>query len=218
MRVLMVSQAVPYLPCHDGFRLIPANLLRNLFNRHEFHLIALSCCGESEDQARWPRDYCKSVSSISIGTRNPREGARDERHGRFSSDSTRSTIRQRRFVRIYYISKAVGWQHCFARLRWRILESSACMTRRRCATGNSPGTPSVQRERIRFYLLSLLARREERRWFGYADRVVVTSPSDAAALSGALNADRIAVIPNGVDLDHSRIRRPRPGASYLPAT
>jgi glycosyltransferase involved in cell wall biosynthesis len=59
-----------------------------------------------------------------------------------------------------------------------------------------------RRERIRLRLLSRLARRQERRWFRYADRVAVTSPSDAQALSGAVNAERIAVIPNGVDLEY----------------
>ena len=39
---LLVSEMIPCLPSHDGFRLIPANLIRNLFERHEIHLIALS--------------------------------------------------------------------------------------------------------------------------------------------------------------------------------
>ena len=42
MRILLVSEMIPCLPSHDGFRLIPANLIRNLFERHEIHLIALS--------------------------------------------------------------------------------------------------------------------------------------------------------------------------------
>ena len=62
MRVLMVSEAVPYLPSHDGFRLIPANLIRNLSARHEIHLIALSHDREGAEQAEWPRPYCRSVS------------------------------------------------------------------------------------------------------------------------------------------------------------
>jgi glycosyltransferase involved in cell wall biosynthesis len=57
------------------------------------------------------------------------------------------------------------------------------------------------RERISLKLLSVLAKRQERRWFGYADRVVVTSPRDAMALSDGLNAEKIAVVPNGVDLE-----------------
>src|SRR5258708_13695420 len=60
--------------------------------------------------------------------------------------------------------------------------------------------------RLRLRLLALLARHQERRWFRYADRVVVTSPSDAQALSGATSAERIAVIPNGVDLEYFAYR------------
>ena len=38
------------------------------------------------------------------------------------------------------------------------------------------GFSAARRKRARLMLLSVLARRHERRWFGYADRVVVTSP------------------------------------------
>ena len=62
MKILLVSEMIPCLPSHDGFRLIPANLIRNLYERHEIHLIALSHGDEPEEQSEWPRAYCKSVS------------------------------------------------------------------------------------------------------------------------------------------------------------
>jgi glycosyltransferase involved in cell wall biosynthesis len=213
MRVLMVSQAVPYLPCHDGFRLIPANLLRNLFNRHEFHLIALSCCGESEDQARWPRDYCKSVSTFR-SERGIRAKAR-AMSGTVDSALTRLVNDTAAKVRPDILHLEGGGLAALLRSTTLRVPGILCVHDSKALRYREfAGYAVRRRERIRFYLLSLLARREERRWFGYADRVVVTSPSDAAALSGALNADRIAVIPNGVDLG-SFAYRPAPEAGRI---
>ena len=62
MKILLVSEMIPCLPSHDGFRLIPANLIRNLYQRHEIHLVALSYGEGTEKQSEWPRAYCKSVS------------------------------------------------------------------------------------------------------------------------------------------------------------
>ena len=62
MKILLVSEMIPCLPSHDGFRLIPANLIRNLYERHEIHLVALARDDEDEKQSEWPREYCKSVS------------------------------------------------------------------------------------------------------------------------------------------------------------
>ena len=91
----------------------------------------------------------------------------------------------------------------------------ACTIRKRCASANLPSTLRPRRESgVRLRVLSILARRQERRWFRYADRVVVTSPSDAQALSGGLSADRIAVIPNGVDLEYFAYR-PAPEAGRI---
>ena len=50
MRILLVSEMIPWLPSHDGFRVSPANLIRNLSDRHEIHLIALAH-GEREQRA-----------------------------------------------------------------------------------------------------------------------------------------------------------------------
>jgi len=212
MRVLMVSQAVPYLPCHDGFRLIPANLIRNLSERHEIHLIALSGDGDNAEQTDWPRSYCKSVSI-------------------FRSDSgIRGKVRAMTGAVDSALARLVSDTAAKVRPDVLHLEGGGLASLLRSTTRGLPGILSVHdskalryrefagysgraREWIRLELLSMLARREERRWFGAADRVVVTSPSDAAALSAA-NANRIAVIPNGVDLEYFAYR-PAPEAGRI---
>jgi len=63
MNIGFISQALPYLPSRDGFRLYGANLIRQLSQRHRIELISLFEEGE-EHYLDWPRQYCSTVSTI----------------------------------------------------------------------------------------------------------------------------------------------------------
>ena len=201
MRILLVSEMIPWLPSHDGFRVSPANLARNLSQRHDVHLIALAHGGESPAQSEWAREYCRSFSifPVSHGMRariRAITGAPDPSLARCVSDAVadlrpdvlhfeggglapllRSAARGVPAVLSVHDSKALRFEE-FA------------------------GFADAPQKRIRLKLLSIIARRHERRWFRYADRVVVTSPFDAEALSGAVSKDQIAAIPYGIDLEY----------------
>ncbi len=212
MRILLVSEMIPCLPSHDGFRLIPANLIRNLHERHEIHLVALSY-GDEAEQSEWPRAYCKSVSIFRTdhGGRaryRAQTGAVDPALSNFVADVVAR-------VRPDLIHLEGGGLAALLRATRRRRPGVLCVhdsraLRFREFAEYSTGTKA----RLRLRVLSLLARRQERRWFRYADRVVVTSPSDAQALSVGLSPHRIAVIPNGVDLEYFAYR-PAPEAGRI---
>jgi polysaccharide biosynthesis protein PslH len=211
MRILLVSEMIPWLPSHDGFRVSPANLIRNLSRRHEVHLIALAYGGESKEESEWSREYCRSFSI-------------------FRSDGgMRARIRAITSAPDASLSSFVG--DAMRRIRPDVvhLEGGGLAPILGAATRGVPSVLSIhdsktlrfkefasftalRRKRIRFILLSMIARRHERRWFGCADRVVVTSPFDADALSDTVSSDRIASIPYGVDLEYyARRQAPEPG-------
>ncbi len=201
MRILLVSEMIPWLPSHDGFRLIPANLIRNLFDRHKIHLIALSRGDEGKERSEWPREYCRSFSIFHCdhGVRarmRAISGAADPSLARFISDAVAR-------VRPDVLHLEGGGLAPLLRSASRGLPTVLCIHDSKALRYREfAGYAARARERFRLKLLAILARYQERRWFVYADRVVVTSASDAQALSAAVNPQRIAVVPNGVDLEY----------------
>lgn len=213
MRILLVSEMIPWLPSHDGFRVSPANLIRNLSARHEIHLIALSRGGESKAQSEWSREYCRSFSIFPSdhGIRARMRaitGATEPSLARFVSDAVAK-------VRPDVLHLEGGGLAPLLRTASRGLPAILCIHDSKALRYQEfAGFTAAPRKRIRLRLLSVLARRHERRWFRYADRVVVTSSFDADGLSGTVNSQRIAVIPYGIDLEYYA-HRPAPEAGRI---
>ncbi len=213
MRILLVSEMIPWLPSHDGFRVSPANLIRNLSVRHEVHLIALSRGGESKEQSEWSREYCRSfaifLSDNGIRARmRAITGAADPALSRFIGDAVAK-------VRPDVLHLEGGGLAPLLRSASQGLPAILCIHDSKALRYQEfAGFTAEPRRRIRLKLLSVIARQHERRWFRYADRVVVTSPFDADALSGSVSPDRIASIPYGVDLEYYA-RRTAPEAGRI---
>jgi glycosyltransferase involved in cell wall biosynthesis len=216
MKILFVSEMVPWLPCHDGFRVSPANLVRNLSDRkNEVHLIALANGTETKEQLEWARPYCESCSIVPAS-----RGMRARLRVITSSPDP---------VLTRFIGAAVS------KLRPDVmhLEGGGLATVLGSDSINVPTVLSVHdskalryldfaaystgaRARIGLKLLAIVARRHERRWFRYADRVVAASPFDADALSVSVSRDRIVSIPYGVDLEYyARQAPPEPGRTVF---
>src|ERR1039458_7767528 len=63
MKILWVSQALPYLPSRGGFRLYGANLIKRFAARHEVQLVSL-LMDDDVDHLDWPKPYCTDVIGI----------------------------------------------------------------------------------------------------------------------------------------------------------
>jgi glycosyltransferase involved in cell wall biosynthesis len=205
MRILLVSEMVPYLPSHDGFRLIAANLVRELCARHEYHLIAIALGNEGPAQLNWARNYCRSCSIIRTGGGASARfraltGRADPTLARVVADAARSLQPEVIHLEGVGLASLLRDQPLPARALLCVHDSKSLRYREFARFAHSP------RARARMRALAMIARRCERRWLRYADRVVVTSPADRDALASVVSPERLAVIANGVNLDYFAFR------------
>lgn len=202
MKILMISQMVPYLPCYDGFRIIPANLLRRLSSNHEIHLVAFSSGNETEQQLKWPLSYCSSVKVLKavkpgglinrltgIGNPYPADLLRalavevdrvkpDILHLEGPRTASLSVLAPQGAISILSA-------HDSLYLRYQDFARFSKTLRDRCLNS----------------LRAMTLKRYEKRWYGTADRVVVTSSMDMDALSKFVPLEKLTTIANGVDFD-----------------
>jgi polysaccharide biosynthesis protein PslH len=204
------SEALPYLPCREGFRIYAANILRTLSPRHQVDLLSL-VTPEDPSHLDWPAYYCRSVRTV-----NTRSHAAPARVGNLLSTYVRGRPRHYRAdiqSRLRDGCRAQHWDvlhvegafagglvpddlpipavlsvHDSSTLRWREL--------RRCAVG--------LRGRVRCWGFERHARRYERLVYPRFDRCVVVAKADRDELRRIVPGARVEVIPNGTDTDYFR--------------
>ena len=203
MRILMVSQMTPYLPCHDGFRLIPANLLRHLSERNEMHLLAIADASESDGQRQWARTYCRTMELFQ-DPRPRRLGARLAGLVRPLSSAlierVRARVRDLKPEVLHLEGPAMAPLGSFVRSgATSILSGHDCLSLRYRQFAEFSRSP---RYRAYWTIRRIAARRFERLWYRRPNKVVVTSSSDLEALARFVPPERLMVVPNGVDLEY----------------
>lgn len=199
MKVLMISQMAPYLPCNDGFRIIPANVIKYLAARHEYHLVTFNEVEEQPAQLAWARDYCASVTHLQV----PPAATLAERLRRLMNPYSLPAEAVAHIQRLqpdllhlegpYMASLGV---HAPAGCA-TVLSAHDCMALRYQHFARYAPT---LRQRLRFRILGNLGARYERRWYPRMDQVVITSPMDAEKLAAMIPGVQPVVIPNGVEL------------------
>jgi glycosyltransferase involved in cell wall biosynthesis len=203
MRILMVSQLTPYLPCHDGFRLVPAHLLRELSGRHTLALVSGGSAADTPDQQRWAASYCEVVRTLP-----PLDWQR-----RWTATPAPPVARAREVVARVADAFAPDVIH---------IEGAGPAPLAR--TGGIPTVIGIHDSRAlrarefrrlartpwdwaRAGLRELEETRWERRWLPAADRCLVLSDEDRAEAARWLGPDRVQVMANGIDLGRHEFRR-----------
>jgi polysaccharide biosynthesis protein PslH len=203
VRILLVSQMVPYLPCHDGFRTIAAHLIKNFARQHTVALVAATGAGETPEQRRWAAPFCASIEHVDPHPwRHPlttAPGAGLER----MREAVLRTI---------------------ARFGPDVLHIEGGALAPLAGAGDVPSVLSIHDSRalrarefrrlvghpLGWARARVAEWREttwERRWFGAADACVVVSEEDRAAVRELCAGARVEVIPLGVDVTRHEFRR-----------
>lgn len=208
MRILMVSQMMPYLPCQDGFRVTPAHLLRELSGRHTLALLATRTGVETPRQRQWAEQFCAMVETVPAsqwrqlfgGEPGPGLALLQEALHHLIEDFAPDVLHLEGAM-LAPLARTAGLPTLLA-----IHDSRALRARdfRRLAT------PPWAWARARWIERAETA--WERRWFSAADACVTLSPEDAAAVAPWVDGGRVHTIPNGIDTGLYAFRRiGRPG-------
>lgn len=201
---------MPYLPCRDGFRIIPANLIVHLSQRHEIHLLALLDGSEDDTQRAWSTTYCAGVTAVAAKgelslTPSKRRGRTPmENKVRDKLDELRPDV-----LHIEGASLAPLGRLALSGPFKLLSAHDSLQLRFRDFARHSPDATGRLRSRI----LAFFARRFEKRWYKNFDRIVVTSELDRGAIEDVVDVP-IGVIPNGVDLDFFQFK-PDPEGGHL---
>jgi polysaccharide biosynthesis protein PslH len=203
MRILMAAQMTPYLPCHDGFRVVVAHLVQNLGPRHPLALVSAGDPSDTPEQRRWAAPFCAWAETLPPAPwvhrwrRRPAEGLRRMRE-------TLTRALDRFAPDVLHLEGGVlaplaglgGVPTVLALHDSRALRAREFRRLVRTPWGQWGGRLAEWREAA-----------WEGRWFGAADLRVVVSEEDRTALSHLGPQARTEVLPLGVDVRHFAFRR-----------
>jgi glycosyltransferase involved in cell wall biosynthesis len=205
MTIGFISQALPYLPARDGFRIYAGNLLRALSRRHKVHLVSLLEEGD-EQHLDWAREHCASLAVIRVGKLNAFQRLANlgssyclgthlhcrSRLGNLVRSGMRSSNWDVLHVEGFFTAGLIDPKLPIA----KVLSVHDCQTLRctemlSCAEG--------LRERLALRLLRHHERRYERMIHRRFGRSVFVTERDAQSISSIVPGCRVAVVPNGTD-------------------
>lgn len=215
MKILMISQMLPYLPCYDGFRIIPAHLMRELSKRHEIHLMVFLNGEETEEQLKWPLKYCASLKVLKPLKKRGVIEKMTHPDKPFSEDlieEVRAHIDDIKPDVLHLEGPLTApFAHVAHSSAMTLLSAHDSLYLRYQDFARFGGSFKLRSSHT---FRSMLLKRYEKRWYRNADRVVVTSASDMEALGEFIPHERLNAIPNGVDFDHLAYR-PEPTSGRI---
>ena len=210
MNIVFVTQALPYLPCRDGFRLYGANLLRRLARRHQIHLISFLQGGDC-DHLAWAKEHCLTLTTLSS---NGGKGLLT-RINLFTTYALGKPLRHRKNISS---ALAAGWEprdlhvlHVEGDYAGGLVPPELPIPRvlslqnsRKVRCAQMANCSTSRRERLYYHVLNRVEPRYERLVYPRFDCCVVVADKDARAIRAAAPESQLAVIPNGIDAEYYR--------------
>ena len=209
MKILFVSEYIPYFPCYDGFRLIPYNLLKGLSKSHEIHLVTFINSEDENKHVPQLRKYCSSVETVMF------------KHDKSALSSLRSLFSRYSWKEDMYIKIVDMIKKYSIEL---IHVEGAYMGQYVHGIKNLPkiivphDSPSGRAfelfnggrgfgEKAKYYLQWKKSIQYEKSIYKEFDHCVVVSPQDKAIIQKNVPDLNISVVTNGVDADYYEYKR-----------
>lgn len=207
MNIGFVSQALPYLPAREGFRLYCANILKGLARSHRIDLVTLLEPGDTE-RLRWAQDHCSSVHTLPIRKASRLASARNFISSYWSGRASHQSGEMQQLL-----AEASSGRN------WDVLHVEGSF-----AGTLAAGFPGVKvlsvhdswtlrcdemlrcsrnlKERLFFTAMKLREPRLERKLYSRFDSCTVVGERDAQEVRSVVPGLRVDVIPNGTDTDY----------------
>lgn len=210
MNIVIVSQALPYLPSRGGFRLCGGNLIRQFSQRHSVDLISFLEEGDQE-HLDWPKQYCSSVQTIAIQHHGVASRAWNvassfvlgkQMHGRRSlNELLREGLQERRWDVLHVEGGATGGTIDTVLPIPKILSLHDSWTLR--AEEMLKCSQSVSEE-LYYRFLKLYEPRYERLIYPRFEAVTVVAGPDVEAVRKVVPKANVVLIPYGTDTQYFR--------------
>jgi glycosyltransferase involved in cell wall biosynthesis len=202
MRILLVCPSVPQPPSHGTSRLVAAQLLEHLADQHAFALIAAGGPDDSATAHTWLASVAAPVEIV------PAHRMRHPLSGRPGKGVQTLAMALRR-VSAAFRPDVVHLEGALLAPLTRETSAPCVLSSHGSPVADAPGggrqAPAWQRLRAR-----LDARRETgwaREWLSGVTTCVVECEDDRRISSARVPAERIAVIPGGIDAERYAYRR-----------
>jgi sugar transferase (PEP-CTERM/EpsH1 system associated) len=222
MRILLLSSWFPYPP-NNGARIRIFNLLKELSKDHEITLISFACDEQERQLASYVKEYCSDVKTVLQKPYRPR--SLTALLGFFfseprSSASTYNTEMER-LVRACVADNAfdIVWASTATMARYallaknvpKVLEEQNSMMRMMREQYLAQPNPL---RRFRYWLTWQKCKRYEAWLLSAFDLCTMVSDKDRNARLELAPDQSVAVVPNGVDLEHytTGLARPQPAS------
>lgn len=219
MRLLLLTPQLPYPP-HQGTTIRNYNLIRQLASRHEVHLLTFVEDARRAEVAPLS-EYCASICTTEVPRRRTSHRARDTLLSplpdvalRLKSEATHRQLHRLLIRNSYNVIQVEGIEMGPYLLqvdegqRWQRDSSLLVFDDHNCEyllQQRAFETDVRQPQRWIGALYSLIQWRKlvryERRCCRAADRVAAVSEADGQALRRLVPGLRVAVVPNGVDVE-----------------
>ncbi len=210
MNLCVFSQALPYLPCKDGFRLYGANLLKVFSQRHRVDLISLLEDDDCE-HTEWAHKHCATVELVEIGrqrftkrvTNIVSSYARGRQlHARQAVEAIlRRGLRSRQWDLLHVEGATAGGLIPTDLSIRKVLSLHDSPTLRSAEISNCAQSYS---EKLYYKFLQLYEPRYERLVYPRYDAVTVVSDRDAVAVRKTVPHVNVVTMPSGTDTDYFR--------------
>ncbi len=208
MKILFISEMLPFFPCFDGFRLIPYSLLKELSKNHEIYLLAFYVDKQDLGRTDSVAGYCRFLDMIYYQYPTSFWGVVRNVFSLYSRSAEMSSRIERALQKevfdLIHVEGAYMGQYVMG---IKDIPKIICPHDSPSANAWQQFKSNTSIKKKLKYMIETVKKRYIEKWiYAQFDHCVVVSERDKETIQGRAPDLDITVMPNGVDLDYYTYR------------